>query len=120
MRISSFKRAIIAGAVLLFPYDIGTGDAEAQNYIINYGKKLANGKTCRVVLGETHYHAANGAHSRKARAKAMAIADWSSFVVFEYGNKWGRWSHADKKSTKCMRDKAAGVWRCRAVGQPCL
>lgn len=120
MRNFCFRKAIFTVAVLVLVSMIGTPEAEAQNYIFNYGKKLANGKTCRVVLGENHFHAANEADASKARAQANAIKDWASFVVFEYGKRWGRWSSANKRSMKCMRDKDAGVWRCRAEAQPCL
>jgi len=114
------RQAIFIAAVLALLSMLGSPDAEARNYIFNYGKKLANGKTCRVVLGENHFHAANGAHASKARAKSKAIKDWAGFVVFEYGGRWGKWSAADKKSMTCMNDKDAGVWRCRAEAQPCL
>ncbi len=114
------RHAIVTAAVLLLMSVASSQDVEARNYIFNYGKKLANGKTCRVVFGETHMHAANGARPGKAAAEVKAIKDWASFVVFEYGRRWGNWSHADKKSMTCMNDKDAGVWRCRADGQPCL
>jgi hypothetical protein len=120
MRKSCIRHAIFTAAVLAFLSVMGAPDGEAQNYIFNYGKKLANGKTCRVVFGETHFHAANGADARKARARAIAIEDWVSFVVFEYGKRWSKWSAADKRSMKCINDKDAGVWRCRAEAQPCL
>ena len=120
MRKSCVRHAIFTAAILVFLSVMGATDSEARNYIFNYGKKLANGKTCRVILGETHFHAANGAHASKARARAKAIKDWSQFVVFEYGKRWGRWSAADKRSMKCIHDKDAGVWRCRAEAQPCL
>lgn len=117
---SGIKHVIVAAAVLVFPLVMGATDGLAQNYIFNYGKKLANGKTCRVVFGETHWHAGNGANARKARAQAGAIDGWSNFVSFEYGRRWGKWSAADKKSMECVKDKDAGVWRCRATAQPCL
>lgn len=120
MQNSCFRQAILTAAVLAFLSMTGSPDAEARNYIFNYGKKLANGKTCRVMLGENHFHAANGADASKTRAKSIAIEDWASFVVFEYGRRWGKWSAADKKSMTCMNDKDAGVWRCRAEAQPCL
>ncbi len=120
MRKSCIRHAFCTAVILALLSVTGAPDAEAQNYIINYGKKLANGKTCRVILGETHMHTANEADASKARAQANAIKDWASFVVFEYGKRWSRWSAADKKSMTCINDTDAGVWRCRAQAQPCL
>ena len=112
---SVFKNSIIAAAALALPLVMGSTDAAA----ISYGKKFPNGKTCRVVFGETHYHAGDGTDANKARAQARAIEGWSSFVMLEYGRRWGKWAAAEKKSMKCLNDTDAGVWRCRAEAQPC-
>lgn len=113
------SKIILAAFVLAFA--MLSSEAHSQNYIVNYGKKLANGKTCRVLLGGiTHWHVGNSADASKSRAKTKAIQKWSSFVVFEYGSAWGRWSAANKRSMRCEKDKDAGVWRCRSEAQPCL
>ena len=107
-------------AALGLAFVMHPSEAHSRNYIVNYGKILPNGKTCRVLLGGiTHWHVGNSADVSKARAKAKAIQGWSSFVIFEYGRVWRRWSAADKKSMRCEKDNDAGVWRCRTEAQPC-
>lgn len=105
--------------ILALGFVTSARDLHAQDYIINYGKKLPNGKVCRILLGETHWHTGNSADLNKARAKKRAILDWASFVIFEYGRSWGNWHAADKRAMNCAYDKDAAVWRCRAEAQPC-
>jgi len=112
---SVFKCFAIAAAVLALPLVMNSSAAHA----FNYGMKLPNGKTCRVVFGETHMHAGNGADARRATAEARAIRGWSRFVSLEYGRKYGNWTSAEKRSMTCARDTGKGVWRCRADAQPC-
>lgn len=112
---SAFKYSAFAAAAFALPLVMNISDAHA----INYGKKLANGKTCRVVLGANHFHVGDGADASRAAAEARAIRGWSRFASFEYGRRYGKWAAADKQSMKCIRDKDAGVWRCRAKAQPC-
>jgi len=47
---SAIRQGVIAAAVFALPLVMGSSGAEAFNYV----KKLSNGKTCRVVLGQTH------------------------------------------------------------------
>jgi hypothetical protein len=120
MNDSASKFIVILAVALAFGFVMNVSSANAQNYIFNYGKKLPNGKTCRIVFGETHWHAGNHTDASRKKAVAGAIDGWSSFVVFEYGRRWGNWAAADKRSMKCIKDTDAGVWRCRAEAQPCL
>ena len=90
------------------------------HYGINYGKKLPNGKICRVVLGEIHYHAGNAADRNKARSQRKAIKAWRDFTVFEYGTKYGNWGKARKRTMRCSWDRDKRVWWCRAQAQPCM
>jgi hypothetical protein len=115
MRKSLFSGGAVVAAAFLLPLVAAVPDAEA----INYPKKLSNGKTCRVVLGATHWHVGDAADPSKAVAMDRAMRHWSRFVVFEYGRSYGNWTAADKQAMKCAQDTDAGVWRCRAEAQPC-
>lgn len=112
---SGFKYAVIAAAALALPLVMNASPAHA----FNYGKKLPNGKTCRVVFGETHLHGGDGTDASRAAAEARAIQRWSRFVSFEYGRKYGKWAAAEKQAMRCAHDTGKGVWRCRADAQPC-
>jgi hypothetical protein len=115
MHKSVFRSGAIAALAIILPLVMGSTQAEA----FNYPKKLSNGKVCRVVFGQTHWHVGDSADANKAVAQAKAVRRWSRFVVFEYGRKWGNWNAADKNAMLCDMDGAAGVWRCRAEAQPC-
>ena len=106
--------AILAMAPTASAVDYG------PDYILNYGKRLPNGKVCRVVVGDTHYHAGNAADRNKARSKRKAIKAWRDFTIFEYGPRWGSWAASTKKSMRCSWDRDKRVWWCRAQSQPCL
>ena len=112
---SGFKFSVIAAAALALPIILNASAAHA----FNYGKKLPNGKTCRVVFGETHWHGGSGTDANRAAAEARAIRHWSRFVALEYGRKYSRWSASDKQSMDCAHDADKNVWRCRATAQPC-
>lgn len=112
---SVIRRGAIMAAVFFLPMITVIPEAGA----ISWSKQMPDGKVCRVLLGEPHVHAANGAMPDKTAAQRKAIRDWSSFTVFEYGRSWGSWSHAIGHSMTCMNDTDAGVWRCRAEAQPC-
>lgn len=115
MRKSKIKHAIVIAAALLLPAVTGSTDAEA----FSYGKRLANGKTCRVTFGKTHFHDGDGTDASKTSAQARALHGWARFVMFEYGRRWSKWSLAQEHSMACINDTDAGVWRCRAEAQPC-
>ncbi len=115
MRKSVFGPGALVAAAIFLPLVMGSTQAEA----FNFPMKLSNGKTCRVLMGQTHWHVGDSDDASKAVAQSKARRNWSRFVVFEYGRSWGNWNAADKSAMKCARDNAAGVWRCRAEGQPC-
>jgi hypothetical protein len=115
MRKSVFRTGAVVAAVIFLPLVMGPTQAEA----FNFPMKLSNGKTCRVLMGQTHWHVGDSDDANKAAAQSKAKRNWSRFVVFEYGRKYGNWNTADKSAMKCSRDTIAGVWRCRAEGQPC-
>lgn len=115
MRKSVFRTGAVVAAAMFLPLVMGSTQAEA----FNFPMKLSNGKTCRVLMGHTHWHGGDSADASKAVAQSKAKRNWSRFVVFEYGRKWGNWNAADKNSMTCARDKDAGVWRCRTRAQPC-
>ena len=112
---SVIKQGVIAAAVFALPLVMGSSGAQA----FSYAKKLSNGKTCRVLLGQTHWHVGDAADASKAAAQAKARRKWSNFASFEYGRKYGKWAAADKRKMICLKDSDAGVWRCRAEAQPC-
>ncbi len=118
-RRSGFRYAVLAAVVIAATLFISPHNASAVDYIVNYDKRLPNGKICRVILGETHWHVGNAADRSKSRSQRKAIKDWSGFVVFEYGRRYGRWSVANKRSMRCEHDGDKNVWRCRAEAQPC-
>lgn len=115
MRKSVIRRGAFLAAAFSLPIITGISEAGA----ISFSERMPDGKLCRVLMGEAHIHAANGARPDKTAAQVKAIRDWSSFTVFEYGQRWGSWSHAVQHSMKCTNDMEAGVWRCRAEAQPC-
>lgn len=117
----SVSRTRIGIAFLLALFVAGCmNSSHNTNYVVNRGKKLPSGKVCRVMLGEPHFHGWNGADASKAVARREAIRGWSRFTMFEYGRLYGKWSAAKSRSMKCVHDKDAGVWRCRAEAQPCI
>ncbi|MCK5497467.1 MAG: hypothetical protein KAI80_13700 [Hyphomicrobiaceae bacterium] len=115
MRKSVFRSGAVVAAAIFLPLVMGPTQAEA----FNFPMKLSNGKTCRVLMGQTHWHVGDSDDANKAAAQSKAKRNWSRFVVFEYGRRYGNWNAADKSAMKCSRDTIAGVWRCRAEGQPC-
>jgi hypothetical protein len=115
MRKSVFRTGAVVAAVIFLPLIMGSTQAEA----FNFPMKLSNGKICRVLMGKTHWHVGDSDDASKAVAQSKARRNWSRFVVFEYGRKYGNWNAADKSAMICDKDSYAGVWRCRAEGQPC-
>jgi hypothetical protein len=65
-----------------------------------------------------HYHhgSSAGQGSRKT-AEVAAIGSWESFVDFEYGSAWARFSKAGSKGMSC--DQSSGGWGCNAEARPC-
>ena len=116
MRKSVFRTGAVVAVAIFLPLVMGSTQAEA----FNFPMKLSNGKTCRVLMGQTHWHVGDADDASKAAAQSKAKRNWSRFVSFEYGRKYGNWNAADKSAMKCAKDAAAGVWRCRAEAQPCI
>jgi hypothetical protein len=72
------------------------------------------GRVCQA--GHFHYGSSAGQRSKKG-ARAKAIADWSEFTAFEYGNAWARFKHAGSRRVQCA-ENAAG-WGCSVEAVPC-
>jgi hypothetical protein len=100
MRKSVFRTGAVVAAAIFLPLVMGPTQAEA----FNFPMKLSNGKTCRVLMGQTHWHVGDSDDANKAAAQSKAKRNWYA---------------ADKSAMKCSRDTIADVWRCRAEGQPC-
>lgn len=113
------KSVIRCGAILAAAFFLPMVAGAPATGAISLPKRMPDGKLCRVLLGEPHIHAANGAKPDKTAAQIKAIHDWARFTGFEYGLRWADWSHAVQHSMTCAHDDAAGVWRCRAEAQPC-
>ncbi|MEO0618257.1 MAG: hypothetical protein AAFZ01_03155 [Pseudomonadota bacterium] len=71
----------------------------------------------RYCQGDRHMHYGSGSGPTKRTARRSAIASWSGFTAFEYGNAYARFSNARFKRVSC--DKEAGGWSCKVEGNPC-
>ena len=92
-------------------------DATPAN-AISWGKKLSNGKTCRVLFGTHHHTGRGGVKATKSAATTAALDRWSRFSAWEYGKAWGNYALAQDKSITC-RKVPRGGYRCKVVAQPC-
>ena len=63
-----------------------------------------------------HYGSSAGQASRRA-AEIAAAGSWESFVDFEYGSAWARFSKAGSKGFKC--EQSGGGWGCSVEARPC-
>ena len=107
------KYGLIA-VVCALPALLDTTPAHA----ISWGKKMSNGKVCRVLFGTHNHYGHSGLKATKSAAKAAAIKRWSGFAAWEYGKAWGNFSLAQGKSFSCRKAQRGG-WRCRLTAQPC-
>ncbi|MEL7543397.1 MAG: hypothetical protein AAGJ70_06440 [Pseudomonadota bacterium] len=71
----------------------------------------------RYCQGDRHMHYGSGSGPTKRTAKRSAIASWSGFTAFEYGNAYARFSNARFKRVRC--GKSSGGWSCSVEGNPC-
>lgn len=115
MRKSVIRIVSVLAAAFILPLVTGAPEAAA----ISLSKRMPDGKLCRVMFGDPHIHAANGAKPDKTEAQIKAIHDWARFTAFEYGRRWADWRYAVHHAMTCVHDPDAGVWRCRAEAQPC-
>jgi len=92
-------------------------DATPAN-AISWGKKMSNGKVCRVLFGPHYHHGRSGVKATKAAARSAAVRRWSRFAAFEYGKAWGNYALAQDKSMSCSK-AVRGGYRCKVKAQPC-
>ena len=82
---------------------------------------LASSHTLRKEGGKTcfadHLHSGSGDGATKEAARAVAAREWSSFVDFEYGSDWARFSKAAAITTRYT--KAEKGWTAWIEGRPC-
>jgi hypothetical protein len=97
------------GVVAAFP-----AVADDTGLAVMHDLRREGGRTC--FLDHYHYGNSSGMASRKA-AETDAINSWASFVDFEYGSDWARYSRAASKSVKC--DGSSGGWGCQVEARPC-
>jgi hypothetical protein len=105
----------LVAAVCILPTLFDSAPAKA----VSWGKKMNNGKVCRVLLGTHMHHGFSGVQSTKAVARASAIKRWSGFTAWEYGKAWSNFSLARSKSFTCSKTERGEGWRCMVVAQPC-
>jgi hypothetical protein len=88
--------------------------ADDTGLAILHDLRREGGRNC--FLDHYHYGNSSGALSRKA-AEVEAVSSWSTFVDFEYGSDWARFSRAASKAVKC--EQAGGGWGCAVEARPC-
>lgn len=88
--------------------------ADETGLAVLHDLRREGGRNC--FLDHYHYGNSSGAPNRKS-AETEAVSSWSSFVDFEYGSDWARFSRAATKSVKC--EQAGGGWGCSVEARPC-
>ena len=63
-----------------------------------------------------HYGSSSGKRSKKI-ARTHAIASWSEFTAFEYGNAWAIFRRARSRSVRCSENETG--WGCKVEAVPC-
>ncbi len=86
---------------------------------ISWGKKMSNGKVCRVLLGTHTHHGRSGVQATEKAAMSAAVKRWSRFTAWEYGSAWGDISLAQGMVFTCAKTTYGKAWRCLIVAQPC-
>jgi hypothetical protein len=88
--------------------------ADETGLAVLHDLRRESGRNC--FLDHYHYGNSSGAPNRKA-AEIEAVSSWSTFVDFEYGSDWARFSRAAAKSVKC--EQTGGGWGCSVEARPC-
>lgn len=111
------KRVIgaVAAAGVVMSLSGGTASAQALAALLEmHSKRIEGGRLCLT----DHFHYGNSSgQSTRAAAEREAIASWSSFTAWEYGNEWGSWRLAGSKAASCS--SSGGSWSCQVEARPC-
>src|SRR5262245_4450859 len=100
---TALKMVAIAGTTAL----LSAGSAAAQGLDFLHEQRAEGGRWC--MIDHVHQGTSNGQSSRAAAERA-AIASYTSFTAWEYGNNWGSWRIAASRKVSCSQ--SGGGWGC--------
>jgi hypothetical protein len=90
------------------------GTAVAQGLDFLHDQRAEGGRWCMA----DHYHqGSSSGQATRAAAERAAIASYSSFTAWEYGNSWGSWRIAAGRKMGCSQ--SGGSWGCDIEARPC-
>lgn len=72
----------------------------------------------RLCMTDHFHHGSSAGQPSKAAAMKDAVASWSGFTDFEYGNTWASFSKAAGKTATCTQS-SSGSWGCEIQARPC-
>ncbi len=93
--------------------------AQAQSVGLDglHSQVAYRGKVCFV----DHEHSNGGSGPTRRAALRDAVGGWKSFTALEYGNEWGRFSLAKRRSGTCNKTSFSGnsKWSCTVTAVAC-
>jgi hypothetical protein len=90
------------------------GPVSAQGLEFLHDQRVEGGRVCMV---DHFHHGSSGGHDTRAAAEREAIASWSGFTAWEYGDRWGSWRIAASRKASCSQ--LTGSWGCQVEARPC-
>ncbi|MFN3869284.1 MAG: hypothetical protein ACK4MF_09485 [Hyphomicrobiaceae bacterium] len=72
----------------------------------------------RLCMTDHFHHGSSAGQPSKAAAMKEAVASWSGFTAFEYGNEWANFAKAGSKTATCTKS-TSGSWGCELQARPC-
>jgi hypothetical protein len=93
---------------------VGSGSASAQSLEFLHEHRQEGARICM----KDHFHYGNSSgHATRQAAEKAAIANWSGFTAWEYGDRWGSWRLAGSRKVTCSGEP--GSIGCQIEGRPC-
>jgi hypothetical protein len=107
----TLRSVLLAGAVCAL-----AGPAMAQETGLD--SLHAQARVGRKICMTEHFHTGSGANQdTRKQAEREAIAAWSGFTAWEYGDNWGSYRLSEGKRMKCAQTGTG--WGCTFEARPC-
>lgn len=114
---SEYRFRTVVSAAIAAGLIASAAPALAQQKFDNASSHQQGRYGSKICFVTHHHYGESPSWPNKAGAQKAAIRHWVSFVIWEYGKRWGSYKMARGKRMWC--DKSGSRWVCKTTAYPC-